>query len=699
VIPLVLATTIAASPSGESFSGNKKNGSDKVQDSECHSPNHRMHVGVRHTEANGVGYTDGYTTLEGFGIYDKNACFMPFLDLRGHVFNNGKLAGNIGIGSRSVIPQINHMIGVYFYYDVRQESRGMSVVNQVSPGLELIGKRMEYRMNGYVPVGNRHSRKYGYEFNKFDGNNIFLRYKQKFALKGGDAEVGVHLTQSTKYDLYTGVGPYYFSAGGAHGWGVKTRLLGRYKEYISLEGSYSYDRVFRNIVQGTVGFNYPFGPKLRRKGRNCPQQNDLMLSRAAFAPYRFEIPVVKKIRKNEKAINPATGKPWQVWFVNNTSSSAGTYQSPFPTLTDAENASFANDMIYVFPGDGSTTGMDEGIFLKDGQSFFGSGIQQKFATTKGTMIIPAMSSSFPTITSQLGVTFTPVVTIANDNVVSGFNVNIVNLLSAGIGSESPVIGATIANNIITSVIDQIPILIFGIGLDGTGAINIYNNRFNGNPSFGRDIGISVQSTGGNVTGSIKNNFIIAGDTGITIGSPSSINGSFDLTIQGNTVEGINAAVGGLVSIQVQMNEESNVKVVGNTILSESNNVFGIQMYDSSTTTSVSALVSNNQIISSLPTGQTFEAILFAFTNPSSSNLNATVTNNTVSGAAGAGTGSFNFNSPSTDTMCLTLENNTATGGYSFSTTGTGVINIDTFQGNGGGPISSSGNVFQSACAP
>src|ERR1700744_4685428 len=57
---------------------------DENRDTGCRSPFHRMHVGVRHTEARGVGYRDGYTTLEGFGIYDRNPSFMPFLDLRGH---------------------------------------------------------------------------------------------------------------------------------------------------------------------------------------------------------------------------------------------------------------------------------------------------------------------------------------------------------------------------------------------------------------------------------------------------------------------------------------------------------------------------------------------------------------------------------------------------------------------------------------
>src|SRR4051812_21635157 len=76
------------------------------KDPGCRSPFHVMHVDVRHTESKGVGYNDGYTTLEGFGIYDHNSYFMPFLDLRGHVFNDGQLAGNVGLGERTVIPSI-----------------------------------------------------------------------------------------------------------------------------------------------------------------------------------------------------------------------------------------------------------------------------------------------------------------------------------------------------------------------------------------------------------------------------------------------------------------------------------------------------------------------------------------------------------------------------------------------------------------
>ena len=37
----------------------------------CLSPYHEFHASIRHNEANGIGYKEGYTTLEVFGIYDE----------------------------------------------------------------------------------------------------------------------------------------------------------------------------------------------------------------------------------------------------------------------------------------------------------------------------------------------------------------------------------------------------------------------------------------------------------------------------------------------------------------------------------------------------------------------------------------------------------------------------------------------------
>ncbi len=649
---------------------------------ECYSPFHKAHVGVRHIEARGIGYRSGYTTLEGFGIYDRHNHFMPFLDLRGHVFDDGKFAGNVGIGERTALFSINHFLGIYCYYDVRQDRHGLTV-NQIGPGIELVGSRMEYRINGYFPVGNTKSHKYDFDFDKFKGHRIITKAKQRETLTGGDAEVGVHITQSTKYDLYAAAGAYYFSASDVSSWGGRTKLTGRYKEYISLEVSYSYDHLFHSIVQGSVGFNVPFGGKLKRRHENCGGDRGLWFSRAAFAPQRFEIPVIKKVTHRSKAINPATKKPWQVWFVNNTSHSNGTYESPFSTLAQAQNASSANDMIYVFPGDGTTNGMKNGITLKAGQSFLGSGISQTIATTKGKLKIPHFTSSNPTITNTN--TALDVVDLNNGNVVSGFNIVTVNSSTGNaIGtptSLSSINGATIKNNTIT-------IALAGstsnaILLNASGTININNNTISSGPTILNN-GVTITQQG-SVQVNIWDNTVSGFNFSLSIPANS--------TVQNNTISQFSST-----GIALSAPSSGQLAIKNNTISSTVATAgFGINVQS---TTLVSIM--NNQV--SVPTGAT--GITVDSTSlPSGSTCRAILSGNNVSVASGGGGIGILLNSSSGNGICASITGNQVAIGpaAAFQFTGsTGKINIDTLEDNIGSPVSSSGNVFfvpEGSCGP
>ncbi len=654
----------------------------------CRSPFHVMHVDVRHTESKGVGYKDGYTTLEGFGIYDHNPYFMPFLDLRGHVFNDGKLAGNVGLGERTVIPSINHIFGLYLYYDVRQEEHGLTV-NQLSPGIEMLGKRMEYRINAYFPVGDDESHSYQHKFDRFDGNRIVLKNKKKFAMTGVDAEVGAHITQSTRHDFYFGIGPYYFTADPNNAWGGKTRLYWRYKDYVSLEASYSYDHIFKNIVQGTVMFSYPFGPKLKRTGRNCPNGNDLALSRAAFAPYRFEIPVVETRKQHRNAINPATGQPWRVWFVRNTSSSNGTYESPFSTLLAAQNASGPNDMIYVFQGDGTTRGMDAGIALKNWQSLFGSGTKQTISTSVGRINIPAQTARAPTITNTTG----SAVILANGNEVSGMNVQV--LAGNGITSPTAIVGANIHHNIVSGDVDHV-----GINLLGSGNISVTNNQLTSSETTGRGIFISILE-GTFVQGNISNNVITGYSQGIlvlpSIGpSPTPSTASTNMTISGNSLTGFGS--NGIITTQG----------MANSVFRVTNNVFNDTLSNSASAgaitfgTGVSVWAgssryyfdSNTIVMTSSNSGA---CIGFGNLGSAPNSARVSITNNNIMVGSAAGSYGVNMNAGLNSTNCLTMTNNRitlqnpASTGISISGS-TGIVNIDDFSNNISPKVLFSGNV-------
>ncbi len=652
----------------------------------CRSPFHVMNAGIRHTEARGIGYKSGYTTLEGFGIYDHWNHFMPFLDLRGHVFNDGKFAGNIGIGERTALFSISHFLGTYLYYDVRQDRHGLTV-NQLSPGIELVGSRMEYRVNGYFPLGNTKSRKYGTSFDKFHDHNIILRRKQREALTGGDAEVGVHITQSTKYDLYAAAGTYYFSASEASSWGGRARLLGRYKEYVTLEASYSYDHLFRSIVQGTVGVNLPFGAKLKRRDKNCGEGRNLWFSRAAFAPQRFEIPVIKRVKRHSKAINPATGKPWSVWFVNNTSHSNGTYESPFSTLVNAQNASSANEMIYVFSGDGTTTGMNQGITLKAGQLFFGSGTKQHFVTTLGSMTIPVMTKNNPSITNASG----NVVTVASSNTVSGFNISYTGSNTGIISPVSGISNAKIINNSFAS--SSTGSGSNAISLFGAGRFIIDNNQLTQMSPAGK--GIVLTPVYGTMQGEIKSNIINGVQTAVALNSTST-QGMYDFTIEQNSITNANPSNLTTSGMTVFLTGASKVNISDNSItIKLINTDSALAVIDDTTSVSPTARIVGNQIVSTSAATQVI-GLNVSIGQGLDVFRRITVTNNSITiGSTDSSSNAYFFSAQNGPSQCLSLDNNisiNATGStaFRFLATSGSVINIDSIENNVGGPVSATG---------
>ena len=80
--------------------------------------------------------------------------------------------------------------------------------------------------------------------------------------------------------------------------------------------------------------------------------------------------------------------PARVWYVDNTSPEGGdgSLVAPFSSLGRAERASDVGDTIYVFLGDGTPRGLDEGIHLKPRQLLVGSGVA---LTADGEEILPA----------------------------------------------------------------------------------------------------------------------------------------------------------------------------------------------------------------------------------------------------------------------------------------------------------------------
>jgi hypothetical protein len=468
--------------------------------------------------------------------------------------------------------------------------------------------------------------------------------------------------------------------------------LGRFKQYIALEASYSYDHLFHSIFQGTITCNIPFGKKLKREGKKCSRQKDLLLSRAAFSPNRFEIPVVKKISRKTRAINPATDEPWNVWFVNNTSSSDGTFESPFSTLLAAQNASGANDMIYVFPGNGTSSGMNQGITLKNGQMLFGSAIKHQIHTTKGKIEIPPHSQQSPTIANTLG----NIVTLASRNEVSGFNITATFFGSYGIIGGPGINGGIISNNFISGTVDH-----KAISVTAHGKFKILNNQAIAS-GINASESISLLTDAGTfMEGTLSNNSVSGYATGITFGppAPSSNIASATIKVTGNSITNFQSQ--GIVQTMGYINGE--VRVTNNTL----NNNVGI---DGSSGISVALMntlsplnlgqltIDNNNVLTTTTSINTV-GINNELLGAGFLSLISDISNNQITTGIGTNSSGINIFANTNNSLCASIINNqvtlqtlTNTKGIAINAATTGVVNVDSFLSNTESNLSISGPV-------
>jgi|GEM_PF-5873942 len=430
-------------------------------------------VGVRHIDPKGVGYSEGYTTLEGFFTAPNyiGDHWTPFLDLRTHFFNDAEFAANVGVGMRYLSSRI---WGVGLYYDYRTTC--LLDYNQIGAGFETLGKVCDFRLNGFLPVGKKSAKRPGAKFCSFEDHHMRISQTKEFAMKGMDAEVGVHIVKTKPASLYGAAGTYYLTNEGKHAWGGKGRIELTLGKHVTLGFQGSYDNLFKGIYQGKIGLQFPFGEK-----RNVKKAPWFPINQSVE---RSEIIIVGKKKCKSAAINPKTSEPYFFWFVDNTSSSNGTFESPFPDLASVEPVSVENDIVYVFPGDGTDKGLNAGFLLKNNQRLLGSAVSHEFNTTLGSVQTPILSSSAPVVSNRNNMNPNPklgfAVGVMNNNEVSGFILNDLNINSCIASPLETVTNCKITNNSFNTMRNGI-FLVPNIGMPGgtSGNINISSNRFVG----------------------------------------------------------------------------------------------------------------------------------------------------------------------------------------------------------------------------
>lgn len=378
---------------------------------------------ITHRQGDGIGYKRQYSKIGVYHAFEDQA-FQPFIDLRYLVLNKGKQGANIGAGLGYQFEQQNRL-SAYAYFDLL-ESRTNHIFNQMTAGLSythpLIVSNKDWGeftcyLNGYFPLKSVEKRIKKESFAGFKGNHLLINQTDHYALTGSNLELGYLSTSWNNWNAYIAGSAYYFKRAELHGFGGYGKLRIIYNDLISLEGQVSGDRLFGTNISGTLGIRIPFGKREMKAVKNrsyCVHKS---------RPIERLEPIVLEKNSRKVVAKDSSGTPLNFIFVNNLNGSNGTFEDPFATLLDAQNISNPGDIIYVFPGDGTTKGMDAGFTMLERQTLAGSGNLLAVATSRGEITVPALTSQGPLMTNLAG----NGVDIARDCTVSGITVSNANL--------------------------------------------------------------------------------------------------------------------------------------------------------------------------------------------------------------------------------------------------------------------------------
>lgn len=373
------------------------------------------------------GYDEGYTNIGIFApkpLWDENS--LIFADVRGMITNQGKGGANVGVGLRHYDEDLDRVFGASVWYDY--DNSHVESYNQIGLSLESLGRFWDWRVNGYIPVGqDKNKLGVAYPSSLFIGHNIWLNRITTWeqAYHGFDTEVGGPFPVLGRYGLNGYVGFYYFTGANSSDFtGVSGRIQAQLNEDLTLGVTVTDDHTFGTNTQIQVVATLPDGTPNR-------WLRPLRVYDRLFQPVQRNYrAIINTIYDTDQiiAINPKDGLPYFVDHINPNQivDGDGTVENPFNSIasytaneTDKPNV----DIIYVKPRlDDSSANLNTGITLLTGQRLLSTSVEHTFMTPEGTMQLAGyVPDDLPVLTNPLG----DVVTFAdgaNCLEVSGFTI-------------------------------------------------------------------------------------------------------------------------------------------------------------------------------------------------------------------------------------------------------------------------------------
>lgn len=324
------------------------------------------------TSTNGFGETVG---IHGFVPLDQ----IPGEDitfLEGNLqLNDEDPSVSLNLGHRSYDVEHNRIRGGYIGVDGR--STGDSTFFQLASGYERIDGDWEFRINGYLPVGERTNTTRDVNVDTirqtssgFEGNQLVLSavrdrqriLQQEDALGGFDAEIGTELANWDGGELMGYAGGYLLS-GEDSSLGGQIRLAANFESNFNAGLSLQHDRLFGTTVALSVRATWP-NTRFQDKDEEAFQDEFEVPIRLRDSIARRQNVAVNEISESEITSgtqtdplrNPQEEENYRFIHVAlGGAAGDGTYESPFATVedaialinTDADTYSDGNTIVYV----------------------------------------------------------------------------------------------------------------------------------------------------------------------------------------------------------------------------------------------------------------------------------------------------------------------------------------------------------------
>ena len=425
-----------------------------------------------------VGIPNGYSRIGIRHTIFEDGPQQVFGEAHALITDSNRYGFNAGLGYRVMVDDA--MWGVNGWYDTLQSDQAFNY-RQAGVGVEYQSGPLDVRANGYIPFGKQSNFLsvvdpgttpvfVGHDFSTL-GSALFQQ-----SLTGFDAEAGIPVPVINWLRMYAGF--YHLAFEQDDTWGVRSRVEGRLTQGVNLSFQVTNDEKF--------GTNLNVGVDVRFDGRLPTRfggSNDAYSRRYDQVRRQWQVQLAQNTGAYAVPLNdPTTGDKLEVTWVNNTFGAGGdgTVERPYNVLPSSVNS----DYVIVKRGVGDTVG---NIALQNGQDLFGEGKAHQIDTDRlGLVTIPTSflsnTGAFPTLRANN--LAAPVVTLADNNIVSGFNM---------IGGSAAAIAGTGTDNFLIECVNATSASGVSI-VDGGGIGTIRESNFINTSLTG--VGVSVSNTAG-----------------------------------------------------------------------------------------------------------------------------------------------------------------------------------------------------------